>query len=281
MLAVLPDDLRRLRVEKCGLPSHASFHNPEIGLGVGRGLEPLVCLMQSTSESRNPPESHSVAEDDEIALDGCGVTGIILVEDDEILLRVLCDALKRMDDMHLGGAYLTAEGAIHEADWASAHVALIDLELPGMSGVQLIHWLRENHPHVICAVHTIHDQRDLVFRALEEGAFGYVLKGTPVRELCGMLAEMRIGRAHLSPSIAGMLIESFRKGVATAASEPLSARELELLELLADGFSYKETAARLGISFHTVQTHVSRIYRKLHAVNRREAVQRARLLGLM
>jgi hypothetical protein len=104
ILAVLPNDLRRLRVEKCGLPSHASFHNPEIDLGVGRGLETSVCLMQSTSESRNPAESHSVAEDDEVALDGCGVTGVIVVEDDEILLCVLCDGFKRMDEIHFGGS---------------------------------------------------------------------------------------------------------------------------------------------------------------------------------
>jgi len=207
--------------------------------------------------------------------------GLIVIEDNRTLCEALGKAFSRLDGLRLEDTFLTAEEAITSADWPRVNIALLDLELPAMSGVQLIRWIREHQPHVTCAIHTIHDHRDLVFSAIKEGAAGYVLKGTDIGDLCQMLLGLIKGLAPLSPPIATMLLDTFQQSVTSPGINPLSEREIELLELFADGHSYKDAAVRLGISFHTVQSHVGRIYRKLQTSNRRDAISRARSLGLM
>ena len=207
--------------------------------------------------------------------------GLIIVEDDRALCETLGKAFSRLDGLQMEGAFLNAEDAITCADWTRIDIALIDLELPGKSGVQLIRWICEHQPRVTCAVHTIHDHRDLVFSAIKEGAAGYVLKGTDIGDLCQMLLGLMKGLAPLSPPIATMLLDTFQQNVKSPGIDPLSKREIELLQLFAYGHSYKDAAVRLGISFHTVQSHVGRIYRKLQTSNRCDAISRARSLGLM
>lgn len=209
------------------------------------------------------------------------VLRLMIVEDNRTLLGTLATALDREPGLWVTGAYATAEEAVSGGAWGETEALLVDLELPGMSGLELIEWVRANHPSVLCAVHTIHDDRDLVFRAIEAGALGYVLKGEDAAGIGHQLRGLREGRAPLSPAIAMMLLRALGPEKISAETEPLSARETELLRLVAAGNRYVEVAQSLGISPHTVQSHISRIYAKLQATGRRDAIRRARMLGLI
>lgn len=206
---------------------------------------------------------------------------LILVEDDRELRESLADALGREDGLVVGGAFASAEAAVAHADWGGADILLSDLELPGMSGVELIRWVRTTHDDVISAVHTIHDDRDLVFRSIEAGAVGYVMKGADAGEIATQLRGLREGLAPVSPAIAMMLLRALGPEADAGQTEPLSTREVELLRLVAAGYRYKEVAATLGISTNTVQSHIRRIYIKLQADDRRGLIRRARVLGLI
>lgn len=207
--------------------------------------------------------------------------GVLLVEDDASLLDVLASALERRAGLRIIGAFSSAEKAIAEAEWLRVEVAFTDLELPGINGVELITWIRNNHPHIRCAVHTIHDDRDLVFRAIAAGALGYVLKGAGPAEVSEQLRGLREGRAPLSPAIAMKLLETMGGHSHPAEEGRITERETELLRLFAEGHRYKEAAAIMGVSINTIQSHVGRIYGKLHANTRKEAVRAARLRGLI
>jgi DNA-binding NarL/FixJ family response regulator len=206
---------------------------------------------------------------------------VLVVEDDRALRESLVGTLPRTGQIEVVGAYASAEEAIARARWGEAEVLLLDLELPGIGGIALTTWVREHHPHLRVAIHTIHDDRELVFRSIEAGAHGYVLKGEGPRAIAAQLLQLQAGEAPVSPAIATLLLQHLGPTRREGATDPLSLRETELLRLLAAGNRYKEAAVALGISVHTVKTHVSRIYEKLEAKSRPEALRRARLLGIV
>ena len=207
---------------------------------------------------------------------------VIIVEDDRELRLNLTAMLARQPGVEVIGSYDTAEEALAQADWPLATLLLSDLNLPGLSGVELIRQVKLTTPGLIAAAYTIHDDRQYVFDALAAGAVGYLIKGSAPAVLVAELRSLATGGASISPGIAMMLLEKFY-GIPEQeeADEPLTTREVEILNLLAEGQLYKEISANYHISIHTVHTHIKRIYRKLQASCRAQAVSNARRQGYL
>jgi len=207
---------------------------------------------------------------------------VIIVEDDRELRLNLTAMLARQPGVEVIGSYDTAEEALAQADWPLATLLLSDLNLPGLSGVELIRQVKLTTPGLIAAAYTIHDDRQYVFDALAAGAVGYLIKGSAPAVLVAELRSLATGGASISPGIAMMLLEKFY-GIPEQeeADEPLTTREVEILNLLAEGQLYKEILANYHISIHTVHTHIKRIYRKLQASCRAQAVSNARRQGYL
>jgi two-component system NarL family response regulator len=207
---------------------------------------------------------------------------LILVEDDGRLLETLARIFSPLPEFAVE-YFSSAEDALLQADWANVDVLLTDLDLPGDSGIQLIAAVGKRNPAVIPLVHTVHDDRQTLFAALRAGAFGYVTKGCIATDLVAAVTGSVRGISPISPAIARYLIEEFHPAERRDLGEDrsLTIRETQLLELLAQGFIYKEIATKLDISTHTVHGHVKKIYGKLHAVNRSEALRKAASLGYL
>ncbi len=207
---------------------------------------------------------------------------LCVVEDNRELLKNLVARLDREPDMAIIGSFSDAETAVSQCDWPNVTVLLADIELPGMSGVKLMEFICPQYPNLLPMAYTICDDRQTVFAALKAGAFGYILKGAPIRELTAALRQLQAGGSPMSPAIARFVIrELHQTPAADAESDPLTERELEILQLVAEGLLYKEIAERTHASIHTVHTHIKRIYHKLHAHGRQEAIVAARQAGLL
>ena len=209
------------------------------------------------------------------------VIRLVIVEDDEHLLASLTQIMDSQASIRVVGAYACTEEAMEQTDWSAVDVLLADLGLPGVSGVDLIAAATLQNPQLHALVHTIHDDRESLFAALRAGAIGYVIKGLPALETIEAVRAVSQGASSLSPSIAHFLIEQFRRNSTASAEETLTAREVELLNLSAQGLMYKEIGERLSISGGTVHSHIKRIYRKLQASSREQALRRAQALGYL
>jgi DNA-binding NarL/FixJ family response regulator len=157
-----------------------------------------------------------------------------------------------------------------------ARVVVMDINLPGMDGVECVRQLAARDPGMLIIMLTVHEDADTIFQALEAGASGYLLKPVRTQELVEAVQNMLGGGAPMSSSIARKVVQAFRKTpVVTGVSETdtaLSIRETEVLHLLSKGHLYKEISDTLGITYGTVRTHVQRIYKKLHVRSRGQAV---------
>ncbi|MFZ0931161.1 MAG: response regulator transcription factor [Syntrophobacteraceae bacterium] len=198
-----------------------------------------------------------------------------IIEDDSMLR----DNLKLLLNGELGidvvGSFGSAEEAMAELAACSPEVLLVDLGLPGRSGVEFIEMAKEQMPELEIIAHTIYEDRDTVFSAIKAGASGYLLKGTSPREIVESLHCLYEGGAPMSPKIARKVIGEFQlHGI--SEQYILSQREKEILKQIEGGLSYKEIANRLSISPHTVHSHIKNIYEKLQAKNRQEALSSAR-----
>jgi len=202
---------------------------------------------------------------------------LIIVEDNHMTRSNLELLLKGEHGTALVQAFGSSEEAIANASWSEADILLTDLDLPGMSGVELIGWTHLNHPDVSCMAYTISENRETVFAAIKAGACGYLLKGTSPRELIESLHELFRGGAPMSPRIARKVISEFQEQ--ESVENKLTPREQEILLRIEKGCSYKEVAAELNISPNTVHTHIKKIYEKVQAGNREEALRKARRLG--
>lgn len=206
---------------------------------------------------------------------------VVIVEDDECLLKSITRIMEGQNDIQVVGSYFSTEEAMETTDWLAVDVLLADLSLPGISGVDLIAAATFQNPQLHSLVHTIHDDRESLFAALRAGAIGYVIKGMPALETLEAVRAVSIGTPTLSPSVARFLIQEFRSNSSSNPDETLSSREVDLLTLSAQGLIYKEIGEKLSISPGTVHSHIKRIYRKLQASNREQALRRAQALGYL
>lgn len=170
--------------------------------------------------------------------------------------------------------FATGEDALREIPLYKPDVVLMDINLPGMSGIECTRLLRAQIPRLQVLILTVYEDSERIFEALEAGASGYLLKRTSPDQLLQAIIEVRNGGSPMTSEVARKVVQSFRKPAKTSAAEEakLTPREEEILKLLAQGYVTKEISDKLGISYFTSQTHLKNIYEKLHVRSRTEAV---------
>ena len=167
----------------------------------------------------------------------------------------------------------SAEEALKELPKILPEVILMDINLPGMNGVECVRRLKPQLPGTQLIMLTVYQNTEHIFNALAAGATGYMLKQTPPAELLTAIKEVQAGGSPMSSHIARKIVQSFQQPAAVSAeAQSLSPREAEVLDLLAKGFLYKEIADQMKVSYATVHTHIRHVYEKLHVRSRTEAV---------
>ena len=202
------------------------------------------------------------------------MTKVAIVEDNATLRKYLAELIGNTPGHRCVCACASAEEAIVEIPAHGPHVVLMDIHLPGESGIACTARLRERMPEVQVIMLTVYKDIKIIFQALKAGACGYVLKRSDDRDILNAIAEVRAGGAPMTSEIARMVVRSFMeppKPLDVAGTDQLSAREMEILALVAEGRPNKEIASRLFISNATVRTHLMHIYEKLHVRCRTEA----------
>lgn len=207
---------------------------------------------------------------------------VALVEDDARLREALAVLIQRSPGFACVGAYADGETAMTEIPRVKPDVVLMDIKLPGISGIDCIRTLKSACPSIHIVMLTVYDEVGQLFESLLAGASGYLLKRTPADKLLEAIVEASQGGAPMTRKIARKVVQYFHQlGETTPPSSALSQREQETLALLAEGFRYKEIAQKMGISFNTVREYVHNIYRKLHVTSRSEAVVKFRRRSLL
>ncbi len=204
-------------------------------------------------------------------------TSISIVEDNDKLRGTLAKVINRADGFKCVSDYGSAEDALADLPKIKPDVVLMDINLPGMNGVECVRKLKVILPATQVMMLTVYEDTDNIFNALAAGASGYMLKRTPAKELLEAIHEVRRGGSPMTTHIARKVVLSFQKSAAASAKtagelSELSDREQQVLDLLAQGLIYKEIAEKLGISYETVHTYIRRIYEKLQVRTRTEAV---------
>jgi DNA-binding NarL/FixJ family response regulator len=198
---------------------------------------------------------------------------VSIVEDNDQLRATLARVLNRAEGFRCVSHHQNAEAALEALPRDQPEVVLMDINLPGMNGVECVRQLKQVAPKIAVVMLTVYEDTENIFNALAAGAAGYLLKRTKSAELLEAIREVHRGGSPMTTHIARKVTQSFQKaGPSTQPTENLSQREQEVLDFLSQGFLYKEIAERLGISYETVHTYVRRIYEKLQVRTRTEAV---------
>ncbi|MBI3853323.1 MAG: response regulator transcription factor [Verrucomicrobia bacterium] len=198
---------------------------------------------------------------------------VSIVEDNDQLRGTLARVIKRAEGFECLSQYANAEAALEALPTERPNVVLMDINLPGMNGVECVRRLKQISPEILVVMLTVYEDTENIFNALAAGASGYLLKRTKSAELLEAIQEVIRGGSPMTTHIARKVVQSFQQSSASAQStENLSPREQEVLDCLAKGFLYKEIAEKLGISYETVHTYIRRIYEKLQVRTRTEAV---------
>jgi len=199
------------------------------------------------------------------------MTTVAIVEDNPSIRRSLQEWVDAAPGYRCVCTCSDAEGALLDVPRLRPDVVLMDIQLPGESGIVCTARLKDMMPALQIVVVTVYRDRDLLFQALKAGASGYLLKRSTPEELLRAIAEVRSGGAPMTGEIARMVVETFQKPAADPLVE-LSPREMEILDLVAKGLTNKGIGPKLNISYDTVRAHLRRIYEKLHVRCRAEAV---------
>lgn len=201
---------------------------------------------------------------------------VAIVEDHQKFREALEFLLNNTPGYQCVGSFRSMEEALEKIRFNLPDVALVDIGLPGMSGVEGVGLLKEQHPSVVLLMNTVYDDDERIFQALCAGASGYLLKKTPPARLIESLNEAIAGGAPMSPEVARRVLALFRE-IRPPDHEDyqLTPHELRLLKLLTEGHSYKTAASELGVSVKTVSFHLQKIYEKLQVHSKSEAVAKA------
>jgi DNA-binding NarL/FixJ family response regulator len=198
---------------------------------------------------------------------------VSLVEDNDQLRTTLARVISRAEGFLCLNQYPTAEAALEGIPREPPAVVLMDINLPGMNGVECVRRLKQVLPPLQVIMLTVYEDTDNIFNALAAGATGYLLKRTSRAELLEAIRDVLRGGSPMTAHIARKVVQSFQQaGPSPQPTENLSTREQEVLDCLSQGFLYKEIADKLGISYETVHTYIRRIYEKLQVRTRTEAV---------
>jgi DNA-binding NarL/FixJ family response regulator len=200
---------------------------------------------------------------------------VAIVEDLQEVADGLAAFLQYDKELTLIGNYRTAEAAEIELPILKPDIVIMDINLPGMTGIECVAKVKALEPGIQFMMFTVYENNEQVFEALKAGASGYLLKKTSPAQIIESVKELQQGGSPMSASIARKLVSVFQQQP-TVASEAakLTAREKEVLELTAKGLLYKEIAHQLGIGFGTVRQHLYKVYEKLHVQNKTEAINK-------
>lgn len=203
------------------------------------------------------------------------LTKISVVEDDPKAREILVGWVNRAEGLRCVSDHGSAEEALATIPNCTPDVVLMDINLPGISGVECVRRLKAQLPETQFLMLTVYEDADHIFQALQAGATGYLLKRTPRAELMAAVRDVHAGGSPMTTNIARKVVRAFHQAAPPApVATELSPRENEVLHLLAQGYLYKEIADALNVAVPTVNTYIRRIYEKLHVRNRTEAVAR-------
>lgn len=197
---------------------------------------------------------------------------IIIIEDQEDLRYSFELIINGSDQFFVHRTYADAEEALKEISKTKPDIAMVDLELPGINGIEAIRQIKEKSPKTECVIVTVYEDSNLVFEGLKAGASGYIIKNANYLEIIRALEEISKGGAPMSSQIARMVIQNFHVN----PNSPLSPRETDVLKLIAEGKSYTQISEELFISKETARSHIKNIYVKLNVNSKSEAISKAR-----
>jgi DNA-binding NarL/FixJ family response regulator len=208
---------------------------------------------------------------------------ILIADDHSVVREGLRAVLGSESDMEVVGEAATGKEVVERAAELRPGVILMDIQMPDLNGIEATRRILRSNPDVGVVVLTMFEDDDSVFSAMRAGARGYVLKGAPPSEILKVVRAVAAGEAHFGPEIARRLMSFFSEQSPASAQETfpeLSAREVEILDLIAQGHSNAKIAARLYLSPKTVGNHISHVFTKLQVADRAHAIIRAREAGL-
>jgi DNA-binding NarL/FixJ family response regulator len=207
------------------------------------------------------------------------IKSLAIIEDENKVRHYLAEQVQLQIDVDELRVFADAETALKELASEPVDIALFDVNLPGMNGIECMRRLKMIHPAIQCMVLTVYDNPDTIFEALKAGAISYLLKSTPSEKIIEAIEEVNKGGSPISSQIARKVIEAFALREKTNEYfQDLTRREQELLELLSKGYRYREIADKLFISIETVRTHIRNVYEKLQVNSRTEALKKTGLL---
>jgi len=204
---------------------------------------------------------------------------VAIVEDDERFRKSLARWVEGTPGLRCSGSYPTAEGALSSIPKTDCEIVIMDINLPGMSGIECVRKLRSERPALQIIMLTVHEDSDLIFKALQAGAHGYLLKRSSPDKILEAIVEVSRGGAPMSSNIARKVVHSFQTPITSAEQLNLTPREEQILGGVVRGLINKEIADELSISIETIRVHLKNIYEKLHVRSRTEAALRAYDLG--
>ena len=201
---------------------------------------------------------------------------VAIVEDQRDIREGLASLIKFTEGFQCTGSFRSMEEALEKVRFELPNIMLVDIGLPGMSGIEGIRLLKESYPDILLLMLTVYDDDEMIFNALCAGACGYLLKKTPPARLIESLTEAMEGGAPMSPEVARRVIKLFREiRPPDKADYKLTPHELRLLKLLVEGHNYQTAAASQGVKVTTVAFHMRNIYEKLQVHSKSEAVSKA------
>lgn len=202
---------------------------------------------------------------------------VAIFEDNRNLRESLFQLIDGSDGFRCVGAFANCDRLIQNIKESRPDVVLMDIEMPGLSGIEAIKILKENFPEIKVLMETIFEDNNKIFDSICNGAEGYILKNTPPVFILSAIKDIYEGGAPMTPSVASKVLKMFKKNSSPALKEEtgLTEREKEILVLLVDGMSYKKIAATCFISADTVSGHIKNIYKKLQVHSKSEAVAKA------
>ncbi|MEO7299681.1 MAG: response regulator transcription factor [Verrucomicrobiota bacterium] len=198
---------------------------------------------------------------------------VCIVEDDAGLRESICNFIEGTSGFKCLGAYASGEEALIGIPRLKPEIVLMDINLPGINGIECVRKLKAIIPNIQTMMLTVYENSDRIFEALAAGACGYLLKSTPPEKLLEAIQEIRNGGSPMSSHIARKVVQAFQPATRkTPMIEHLSPREQQVLELLSKGCAYKQIAGEMELSMGTIRTYIRRIYEKLHVNCRTDAV---------
>ena len=206
---------------------------------------------------------------------------VLIVDDHPVTRDGLKTAFGVSDEIEVVGEAASGEEAVRAVEEHTPDIVFMDVRMPGMNGIEATRLIRERHPETRVILFTIDESRASLSEAIQAGVSGYLLKDAGVEELIGAAHAAMQGKAVIHPSLTQAFIEEVQLVDRSSGAAPLSPREVEILQKIAYGATTKEVADQLGISFHTVKTHLERIFEKLGANDRAQAVAIAIRQGLV